>query len=82
MVALIPTADPHVSIEEQRAGYIRYRADDGRRWEVVGTCDLRGDCLVGAVDPLLGPPEGRLDVPVTPDFTGCCPLEGRWLDGD
>lgn len=53
-----PTADPDVFIEEQRpadapaglAEYIRYRrVSDGRRWEVHGTCDRRGDCLVGAI---------------------------------
>ena len=76
---MTPTADPGVVIEEQRAGYVRYRADDGRRWEVRGTCDYRGDCLVGAVDPLLGPRGSRLDVPVTPDFSGCCDLVGRYL---
>lgn len=70
-----PTVDPFVWIEEERAGYIRYWADDGRRWEVHGTCDYRGDCLVGAVDPLLGPRGSRLDVPVGPGFSGCCPLE-------
>lgn len=77
-----PTADPHVVIEEQRPGYVRYRSVDGRRWEVEGVCDMRGHCLVGAVDPLLGPPAGRLDVPVLPGFAGCCPLIGRWLDAD
>lgn len=46
---MIPTADPHVWIEEQREGYVRYQADDGRRWEVHGTCDRRGDCLIGAI---------------------------------
>lgn len=55
---LKPTADPYVFIEEQRpvdapagkAEYIRYRrVSDGRRWEVHGTCDRRGDCLVGVV---------------------------------
>lgn len=76
----IATADPHVVIEEQRPGYVRYRSDEGCRWEITGVCDMRGDCLVGAVDPLLGPPETRLDVPVTPDFAGCCDLRGRWLD--
>jgi hypothetical protein len=71
---MIATLDPHVFIEDERPGYVRYRADDGRRWEVVGTCDYRGDCLVGAVDPVLGPRETRLDVPVGPGFSGCCPL--------
>lgn len=48
------TADPVVYIEEARPGYTRYvRTTDGRRWEVHGTCDRRGDCLVGAV--LQGP---------------------------
>jgi hypothetical protein len=23
--------------------------------------------------------DSELDVPVTPEFTGCCPLTGRWL---
>lgn len=77
---LTPTVEPGVFIEDQRPGYVRYRAVDGRRWEIEGTCDMRGNCLTGAVDPLLGPPEGRLDVPVTPGFTGCCPLVGRWLE--
>lgn len=47
---LTPTADPFVFIEEQRPGYVRYRrTTDGRRWEVHGTCDRRGDCLIGSV---------------------------------
>lgn len=79
-MTLIPTAEPGVFIEAQRPGYIRYvRASPRQRWEILGTCDMRGDCLVGANDPLLGPPESRLDVPVTPEFAGCCPLVGRWL---
>lgn len=45
-----PTTDPHVLIEERREGYVRYRRiSDGRRWEVYGTCDRRGDCLIGIV---------------------------------
>mgnify|MGYP001566593262 CR=1 FL=1 len=70
---MLPTYDPDVFIEEERVGYVRYhRVSDGRRWEVWGVCDYRGDCIVGAVDPPLGPREGRLDVPVTPEFSGCC----------
>ena len=77
---MIPTAEDGVFIEEQHLGYVRYiRPETGQRWEIFGVCDMRGDCLIGAVDPLLGPPEGRLDVPVTPEFKGCCPLTGRWL---
>ena len=85
-----PTVDPHVQIEEQRDGYVRYTSDDGRRWEVLGTCDHRGDCLIGAVidgEVVETPERARelavaytgLDVPVTPKFEGCCPLRGRWL---
>ena len=77
-----PTADPAVLIEEERPGYIRYRRDDGVRWEVRGTCDYRGDCLLGAVDPLLGPRGSRLDVPVGPNYRGeCCPLKVVVLGG-
>jgi hypothetical protein len=86
------TADPFVVIEDQQSGYVRYRnIKTGRRWEVWGTCDRRGDCLVGAV---VDTPDGKvqiadkdaislfdqarlvadLDVPVTPEFTGCCPF--------
>lgn len=43
-----PTADETVRIEEQSPGYVRYQSVDGRRWEVRGTCDHRGNCLIGA----------------------------------
>lgn len=96
---LKPTADPTVFIEEQRDGYVRYRATDGRRWEITGHCDRRGDCLIGAViegvqirdhehleqyAKELGRHriDSELDVPVTPEFEGCCPLKGRYLNGD
>lgn len=45
---MIPTNDPDVLIEAQEHGYVRYRRTDGRRWEVFGACDRRGDCLIGA----------------------------------
>lgn len=45
----MPTSDRHVFIEERSPGYVRYRSDDGWRWEVRGVCDQRGYCLVGAV---------------------------------
>jgi hypothetical protein len=64
-----PTCDPTVWIEEQRPGYVRYRNAVGRRWEVYGACDKRGDCWVGAVGPA-----PTLDCPVTPEFRGCCPF--------
>jgi hypothetical protein len=44
-----PTADRSVCIEARAPGYVRYRAVDGRRWEVRGTCIRLGHCLVGAV---------------------------------
>ena len=74
-VGLTPTIDNDVFIEEQSRGYIRYQSIEGRRWEVYGTCDYRGDCMVGAIEPW--PPklrENRLDIPVTPEFIGCCPF--------
>ncbi len=90
-----PTSEEGVFIEERRDGYVRYVRDDGTRWEIHGTCDYRGDCLIGSVLPdgtvidsretldRLSTERGRLvsalDVPVTPEFTGCCPLTGRWL---
>jgi hypothetical protein len=56
----IATVDPDVVIEEQYEGYVRYRHTDGRRWEVRGICDRRGDCLIGAViDTSAGPVQIR-----------------------
>lgn len=67
---MTPTCDPHVFIEERREGYVRYyRTSDGRRWEVLGVCDQRGDCWQGAVGP-----KPTLDSPVTPEFRDCCPF--------
>lgn len=76
---MLPTYDTAVFIEEQREEYIRYYRTDGKRWEVWGRCDYRGDCLEG-VPPselpyLLLPPTERLDVPITPGFKGCCPFQ-------
>lgn len=56
---MIPTCDPYVGIEEQRAGYVRYRRTDGVRWEVHGVCDKRGDCAIGAV---IDTPGGRVQI--------------------
>ena len=81
---MIETVDPHVLIEEQRVGYVRYRRDDGLRWEVSGICDGRLDCMIGAVvdgikiktieqAQALKKPE--FDCPVAPGFRGCCPLK-------
>ena len=73
--SLKQTYDPEVYIEAERPSYVRYqRLCDGRRWEVWGMCDFRGDCIIGAVGLPLGPRAGRLDVPVTPEFHGCCPF--------
>lgn len=98
---MIPTADLEVVIEERgtdAAGmpWVRYRRSDGRRWEVRGRCDRRGDCLIGAVVQTPDGPvvvrdrahieelkrtlgreriDSELDVPVTPEFKGCCPFQ-------
>jgi hypothetical protein len=94
---LTPTAEEGLFIEEQRLGYVRYvRPATGERWEIEGTCDRRGLCMVGAVidgvqvrdldhlaqmvlDKGTERLDSELDVAVTPEFTGCCPLRGRWL---
>jgi len=78
-----PTAEPDIQIEERRYGYIRYRRDDGRRWEVHGICDGNRACMIGAVvDGVLietieqaqALPAPELDCPVTAGFKGCCDL--------
>jgi hypothetical protein len=56
------TADPHIRIEEQREGYVRYQSDDGRRWEVHGTCIRLGNCLIGAVIDGFGMIESHEDI--------------------
>lgn len=83
---MIPTQDPYVWIEERRSGYVRYRRDDGRRWEVHGECIGLGHCIVGSVidgHEVKTLEEAKniwknydfpLDSPVTPEFTGCCPF--------
>lgn len=82
---MVETLDPLVVIEEQRAGYVRYRnTKTGARWEVSGVCDGNRACMVGAVvDGVLietaeqarALPTPDLDCPVAPGFRGCCPLE-------
>lgn len=84
-----PTQDPHVVIEARGYAMIRYRNRlTGRRWEVHGTCDNRGDCVIGSwvhgelvrdhthladLRVRYGPRLGfDLDCPVTPEFSGCC----------
>jgi hypothetical protein len=56
---VIETCDPHILIEEQRPGYVRYRRDDGHRWEIHGECDKRGDCAIGAV---IETPDGPMQI--------------------
>jgi hypothetical protein len=73
MPELIQTCDPYVWIEDQRRGYIRYRnVVSGRRWEVLGTCiyegNANGPCSTPYEGQPLGPPEGRLDVPIAPEL--------------
>lgn len=78
------TMDPDVLIEKESPGYVLYHnIRSGKRWEVHGICDGRRDCMVGAVvDGVLietveqarALPTPKLDCPVAPGFTGCCPL--------
>lgn len=90
---MTPTCDPYVVIEEQAVGYVRYQnTATGRRWEVLGVCDKRAHCLVGAVidgevvatlaraQELANAYSGP-DCPVTPEFEGCCPFTYNELPG-
>ncbi len=59
-VGLIPTSDPDTFIEEQHDGYVRYRnIVTGKRHEVHGVCDQRGDCIIGAV---IDTPDGPIQI--------------------
>jgi hypothetical protein len=85
---MLPTVDANIWIEEQEAGFVRYRSATGRRWEVHGICDRRGDCLIGSTLPdgtviadhnhlraLVASgrlPEAEMDTPVFPEFDTCC----------
>lgn len=77
------TLDPHIVIEEQSSGYVRYRRSDGYRWEVHGVCAHNRKCMVGAivagvlvetVEQARALPTPMLDCPVGPGFKGCCDL--------
>ena len=84
---MTPTCDPDVVIEQQSPGVITYRNTvTGRRWEVHGTCTWTdpnswGPCGEGANDPVPGPPEGRLYIPVTPEFV-CPPCPFTFVELD
>ena len=91
-MGLEATVDPQVFIEEQSEGYVRYQNPvTKKRWEVFGTCDKRGNCLVGAtidgefIETLERAHELAIaycgdDCPVTPAFKGCCPFTYNELD--
>lgn len=82
---MISTIDNSIFIEEKTDSYIKYLSVDGKRWEVHGICDHRGDCIVGSVingefvstieraHELAMSYEGP-DIPVGPGFSGCCAL--------
>lgn len=81
---MLPTMDPWVVIEEQRTAYVRYRSlNDGRRWEVHGTCAWAdpfsdGPCMQGQAGEPIGPPEWGLDCPITPELDcSLCVDEGH-----
>lgn len=92
----ILTADPDVVAEQLEQGCAVYRnVVSGRRWRVKGTCDRRGDCLIGAViDGVVvrdhahladlartnARVDSHLDVPLGPGYDGsCCPMEVEQL---
>jgi hypothetical protein len=87
-----PTFDASVCIEDRRPGYIRYVQTSGRRWEVFGECVKLGYCMVGGIfdgvklltlDDAIGFIETHpfdLDVPITPQFSGCCPFTFNELE--
>ncbi len=64
------TCDPYVLIEERAEQRIRYvNITTGRRWDVLGTCNMCGACWEGAVGPA-----PTLDCPVTPEIKCCTEL--------
>lgn len=87
-VTLADRVDPVSGTVGARA--ITYRSlSTGRRWQVIGNCDRRGDCLIGATvngltiethDDLAKSDLAAIDAartydtPVTPEFEGCCPF--------
>lgn len=86
------TAVGNVWLEaSSNSNYWRYVNHRGERWEVHGTCDKRGNCLIGAVldgeeiktieraRELALAYEG-LDWPVYYDFSGCCDFKYVILD--
>ena len=95
---MLPTADPGVFIELERPGYIRYWSVNRRWevygvCDQRGDC-LIGAVIDGetvrdhvhlerlkqrlGVERLLS----NLDVPVTPEFKGCCPFTFKELDAN
>lgn len=90
------TGDPHIFIEDEQPGYVRYRhVVTGRRWEVNGECTGVATCIVGATLPSgeyvetierarrvwRELREQRVpDCPVTPEFEGCCDFQFRELE--
>jgi hypothetical protein len=87
---LADTVDPVQGGLGTRA--ITYRSlSTGRRWQVIGNCDHRGDCLVGSVIggfsvtskadfesetfKHVAATISAFDTPVTPEFTDCCPFD-------
>lgn len=78
------TKDPNVFIIEQTEGRVVYETTAGERWEIIGTCNMCGQCEVGSVNSIIqftGVPigesgaafdpsgEAREDNPVRPELT-------------
>ena len=74
------TQDPYVIIIHRGEQHlIYYNVETDEQWLVYGNCTLKGYCIEGAVNPDLRPYVERLDIPVRPDFRGCCDLRGEYL---
>lgn len=79
-----PTVDPKVFIIEQEPNRVVYETSQGERWEIIGTCNMCGQCEVGGINSFIqftgipiGMPgavmdirgEDRPDNPVRPEMT-------------
>lgn len=77
-MALTRTSDPTLRIEERRPGQVIYRADNGERWVITGTCSQCGACWQGAVgNPSVDP--ARPVRPEIKDNFPQCTLRGHYL---
>ena len=97
MIGMRPTKDPNIFIIYQSPTEVLYKdVTSNRIWEITGTCNCCGECEVGKENPYhvwtpnpvgtawacYSREEGRLDEPVTPEWTATakfCVLKGRYI---